>query len=88
MLIYACPVGQIIVRLAKEKNFPVTMLIDTSHELSDSYSMEAWEKCDRAKLMIWAKKLGLNISKLTDGELRIFIKILQQSEAYKRNRRR
>lgn len=34
----ACPVKQIIVRLAKEKNIPVTMLIDTSHELSDGYS--------------------------------------------------
>ena len=34
----ACPVKGIIVRLAKEKNLPVTMLIDTSHELSDGYS--------------------------------------------------
>ena len=34
----ACPVGQIIVRLAKEKNIPVTMRIDTSHELGDGYS--------------------------------------------------
>ena len=34
----ACPVKQIIVRLAKKKNIPVTMLIDTSHELSDGYS--------------------------------------------------
>jgi len=34
----ACPVKSIIVRLAKEKNIPVTMLIDTSHELNDGYS--------------------------------------------------
>ena len=34
----ACPVKQIIVRLAKKHNIPVTMLIDTSHELSDGYS--------------------------------------------------
>jgi uncharacterized protein YaiI (UPF0178 family) len=34
----ACPVKQIIVRLAKQRNLPVTMLIDTSHELSDDYS--------------------------------------------------
>lgn len=34
----ACPVKQIIVRLAKKKKIPVTMLIDTSHELSDGYS--------------------------------------------------
>lgn len=34
----ACPVKQIIVWMAKEKKIPVTMLIDTSHELSDGYS--------------------------------------------------
>lgn len=34
----ACPVKQIIVRLAKKNKIPVTMLIDTSHELSDGYS--------------------------------------------------
>ena len=34
----ACPVKQIIVRLAKHKDIPVTMLIDTSHELNDGYS--------------------------------------------------
>ena len=34
----ACPVKQIIVRLAKKRNIPVTMLTDTSHELNDGYS--------------------------------------------------
>jgi uncharacterized protein YaiI (UPF0178 family) len=34
----ACPVKQIIVRLAKERNIPVTRLIDTSNELNDGYS--------------------------------------------------
>ena len=34
----ACPVKQIIVKLAKQNNIPVTMLTDTSHELSDGYS--------------------------------------------------
>jgi uncharacterized protein YaiI (UPF0178 family) len=34
----ACPVRQIIVRLAKQRNIPVTMLTDTSHELNDGYS--------------------------------------------------
>jgi len=34
----ACPVKQIIVRLAKQRKIPVTMLIDTSHELNDGYS--------------------------------------------------
>jgi len=34
----ACPVKEIIVRLAKQCNIPVTMLIDTSHQLNDGYS--------------------------------------------------
>lgn len=34
----ACPVKDIIVRIAKQKNIPVIMLIDTSHELNDGYS--------------------------------------------------
>jgi uncharacterized protein YaiI (UPF0178 family) len=34
----ACPVKEIIVRLAKPRNIPVTMLIDTSHQLNDGYS--------------------------------------------------
>lgn len=34
----ACPVKEIIVRIAKQKNIPVTMLIDTSHILNDGYS--------------------------------------------------
>jgi uncharacterized protein YaiI (UPF0178 family) len=34
----ACPVKEIIVRRAKEKSIPVTMLIDTSHILNDGYS--------------------------------------------------
>ena len=34
----ACPVKQIIERLAKQRAVPVTMLIDTSHELRDGYS--------------------------------------------------
>ncbi len=34
----ACPVKEIIVRIAKKNSIPVTMLIDTSHELFDDYS--------------------------------------------------
>jgi uncharacterized protein YaiI (UPF0178 family) len=34
----ACPVKEIIVREAKQRNIPVTMLLDTSHELNDGYS--------------------------------------------------
>ena len=34
----ACPVKEIIVRMAKRRRIPVTMVIDTSHELGDGYS--------------------------------------------------
>ena len=34
----ACPVKEIIIRLAKQRQIPVTMLIDTSHRLDDGYS--------------------------------------------------
>ena len=34
----ACPVKEIIVRLAKQRDIPVIMLIDTSHQLSGGYS--------------------------------------------------
>ena len=34
----ACPVKEIVLRLAKRRNIPVTMVIDTSHELEDGYS--------------------------------------------------
>ncbi|QNU67458.1 YaiI/YqxD family protein [Ruminiclostridium herbifermentans] len=35
----ACPVKEIIVRVAKKYKIPVTMIIDTSHELYDGYSI-------------------------------------------------
>ena len=34
----ACPVKEIVVRAACARHIPVTMLIDTSHELDDGYS--------------------------------------------------
>jgi len=34
----ACPVKEIIVRIAKKKSIPVTMVIDTAHKLNDGYS--------------------------------------------------
>ena len=34
----ACPVKQIIVRIAKKKQIPVIMLIDTAHVINDGYS--------------------------------------------------
>lgn len=34
----ACPVKKIIVEEARRRGIPVTMLLDTSHELADGYS--------------------------------------------------
>ncbi|MDR1019657.1 MAG: YaiI/YqxD family protein [Synergistaceae bacterium] len=34
----ACPVKEIVVRMAKARGVPVIMVIDTSHELEDGYS--------------------------------------------------
>lgn len=34
----ACPVKEIIVKIAKHNKIPVIMLIDTSHKLEDGYS--------------------------------------------------
>ncbi|MDR3165578.1 MAG: YaiI/YqxD family protein [Synergistaceae bacterium] len=33
----ACPVKEIVVRMAKRRNIPLVMVIDTSHELSAGY---------------------------------------------------
>jgi len=33
----ACPVKEIVVRLAKERKIPVIMLIDTSHQLNERF---------------------------------------------------
>ena len=34
----ACPVKEIIISLAKQRNISVIMLVDTSHQLNDGYS--------------------------------------------------
>lgn len=34
----ACPVKEIILKIAKQKNISVIMVCDTSHEISDGYS--------------------------------------------------
>ena len=34
----ACPVKQVVVKIAKKKGIPVTMVADTAHELNDGYS--------------------------------------------------
>ena len=43
---------------------------------------------ERAKLILFAKQIGLNISKLSDEQIALLMETLRESDAYKRNRRR
>lgn len=43
----ACPVKDIVVRLAKEHGWPVTMFFDTAHEIQDGYSTSI--QCDKGR---------------------------------------
>jgi transcriptional regulator with XRE-family HTH domain len=42
----------------------------------------------RARLTLLAKQIGLNATKLTDGEIRALMKALQDSDLYKRTRKK
>ena len=46
------------------------------------------ENPERAKLVLLAKQIGLNIAKLTEEEIAVLMKALRDSELYKRARRR
>lgn len=46
------------------------------------------EGAARAKMVLFAKQLGLNISKLTDEEVAVLMKALEGSELYKKTKRR
>ena len=46
------------------------------------------ETAQRAKFTLLAKQIGLNVSKLTDEEIRVLVKALQDSDLYKKARRR
>jgi len=43
---------------------------------------------ERAKLILFAKQIGLNISKLTDEQISLLMETLRESETYKKGRRR
>ncbi|MDR1536957.1 MAG: hypothetical protein LBU32_02990 [Clostridiales bacterium] len=46
------------------------------------------ETAQRAKFALLAKQLGLNVSKLTDEKTSVLMKALQDSDLYKKARRR
>ncbi|MCL2227748.1 MAG: helix-turn-helix domain-containing protein [Oscillospiraceae bacterium] len=66
--------------------------MDIVKEIGDGYRfyMENKEKAgaQRAKLALLAKQIGLNITKLTDDEIAVLMKALQDSDLYKRSKRR
>ena len=64
-----------------------SVLHEMKEALQDYPAHEEKEQRDRWRLVFWAKKLGLNIMGLTDEELRIFIKTMEKSDAYKQSRR-
>jgi len=43
---------------------------------------------ERAKLILFAKQIGLNISKLADEQIALLMEALRESDAYKKERRR
>ena len=66
--------------------------MDIIKEIKDGFQSYADSKesigVQRSKLALLAKQIGLNISKLTDDEIAVLMKALQDSDLYKRARRR
>lgn len=70
-------------RLSDEQNETVKeMAEDLKYYLSDKSG------ADRAKLNLWAKKLGLNISDLSQEEVELFMKVINKSSVLKKAKRR
>jgi transcriptional regulator with XRE-family HTH domain len=62
------------------------------NEIKDRYQSylanKETETSQKAKFALLAKQIGLNVSKLTDKEIKVLIKALQDSDLYKKARRR
>lgn len=56
-------------------------------DIQDYLKNRETETKGKAQMILWAKKLGLNISKLSDEEQRVFIRVLKDSEVVKKNAR-
>lgn len=59
---------------------------DMAEELK--YYLSDKSGSDRAKLNLWAKKLGFNVKDLSQEELEVFIKVIERSNTYKNIRRK
>jgi hypothetical protein len=64
-----------------------SVLQDMKAALQDYPAREKQEEQARWKMTYLAKQIGLNISALTDEEIKILMKALQGSELYKKSRR-
>ena len=58
----ACPVKDILIRIARERQIPVIMVCDTAHELSDSYSThitvdKARDSADICLANLWRERI-------------------------------
>ena len=66
--------------------------MDVLNEIKSGYQAyqanKETETAQRAKFTLLAKQIGLNVSKLTDEEVRVLVKALQDSDLYKKARRR
>jgi len=63
-------------------------VISDMKEMSQSYLIEKERAQGRAKVIIFAKQIGLNLSKLTDDEIIILTKSLENSKAFKKGVRK
>ena len=65
---------------------------DVINEIKDGFQTYIKNKDEigaaKAKMAVLAKQLGLNISKLTDEELKALMKALESSDLYKKARRK
>ncbi len=64
------------------------MLHDMKDQVQTYLDVKQKQGADRGKLVLLAKQLGLDISRLSDEEIAVLIKALQRSEKYKRVGRR
>ena len=63
-------------------------VIDDMKEMVQAYLTEKDRAPDRAKVIVFAKQIGLNLTKLTDDEILILTKALENSRAFKKGVRK
>lgn len=64
------------------------IIMQMKSDVKDYLKNRESESHAKAQMLLWAKRLGFNISKLTLEEQQIFMRVLQDSEMHKKNVRR